>query len=41
MDTKNDIYKKVIISPGPGGWGGPLIISPNEKRNGEKIKMMT
>ena len=25
------MYKKVKISHGDGGWGGPLIITPTEK----------
>lgn len=27
------LYKKVKINKGSGGWGGPLIIQPTEKRN--------
>ncbi len=26
-------YKKVKINKGSGGWGGPLLIEPTEKRN--------
>ncbi|GFZ32378.1 hypothetical protein CSC2_29040 [Clostridium zeae] len=26
-------YKKVKISKGSGGWGGPLVIQPTEKRS--------
>lgn len=26
-------YKKVKINRGSGGWGGPLVIEPTEKRN--------
>lgn len=29
----NKKYKKVKISAGPKGWGGPLIIEPTEERN--------
>lgn len=27
------LYKKVKINKGSGGWGGPLVIEPTEKRN--------
>ncbi len=26
-------YKKVKINKGSGGWGGPLVVEPNEKKN--------
>lgn len=26
-------YKKVKINKGSGGWGGPIIVEPNEKKN--------
>ena len=27
------MYKKVIVHAGDGGFGGPLIIAPDEKKN--------
>ena len=33
MDSEKQVYKKVKISAGPGGWGGPLIITPDEQKN--------
>ena len=32
MNTENKKYKNVKISAGPGGWGGPLIISPTQEK---------
>ncbi len=26
-------YKKVKVNKGSGGWGGPIVIQPNEKKN--------
>lgn len=26
-------YKKVKINKGSGGWGGPIVVEPNEKKN--------
>lgn len=26
-------YRSVIVSKGPGGFGGPLVITPDEQKN--------
>ena len=33
MNQENKEYKKVKIVAGPGGWGGPIVISPDSQRN--------
>lgn len=39
MLTKTKDFKSVIVSAGPGGWGGPLTITPTAERN--KIMAVT
>ena len=39
MLTKTKAFKSVIVSAGPGGWGGPLTITPTAERN--KIMAVT
>ena len=33
MSESKVVYKSVIIQKGKGGWGGPLVIEPNEIKN--------
>ena len=39
MLNDNNKFKSVIVSAGPGGWGGPLTITPTAERN--KIMAVT
>ena len=39
MFNDNNKFKSVIVSAGPGGWGGPLTITPTAERN--KIMAVT
>jgi len=32
MKTEKNEFKNVKVSAGPGGWGGPLIISPTKEK---------